>query len=140
MTLNSKMTPAPVVDINEVSHVSSGTVIKGEISSLTDIRLDGRIEGTVFTEGKIVIGEGAALSGTLACTSVDLWGKIEGDIYVKDTFSLKESASVNGNIHVRKFQVEMGAQLNGTVAMISEDDYSRFVKDVISVPAPSPAL
>ena len=43
---------------------------------------------------------------------------------------------MNGNIHVRRIQVEMGAQINGTCNMISEDDYETFIKDVITTEAP----
>ena len=121
----------PVVDVNDVSHISSGTVVKGEVSSLSDIRVDGNVQGKLFSKGKVVVGESATLSGTLACTNVDFWGKIEGDIYVKDTLSLKSTSSVNGNINVRRFEVEMGAQINGTCSMISEDDFDTFVKDII---------
>ena len=134
MNYNSK--PATQVDANNVSHISAGTAIKGEISSVADIRVDGKVEGKVFSKGRVVVGEDASVTGTLACDNVDFLGKIEGDIYVKDTFSLKSSAAVNGNIHVRRIQVEMGAQINGTCNMISEDDYETFIKDVITTEAP----
>lgn len=136
MTINNKP-GTPVVDANNVSHISSGTVIKGEISSLADIRVDGAVQGKVYSQGRVVVGEDASVIGTLACNNVDFWGKIEGDIFVKDTFSLKGTAAVNGNIHVRRLQVEMGAQINGTCSMISEEDYDAFVKDVITTEVPS---
>ena len=130
MNINGKSNSA-VVDVNDVSHISAGTAIKGEMTSLTDIRVDGKIQGKLFSKGKVVVGEEAVIAGTMACNNVDFWGNIEGDIYVKDTFSLKSTASVNGNIHVRRFEVEMGAQINGTCKMITEEDYDAFVKDVI---------
>ena len=129
----------PIVDVNDVSHISAGTVIKGEISSLNDIRIDGTVEGKIYSKGKIVVGESSVVTGSLLCTNVDLWGKMEGDIYVKDTMTLNGVASVNGNINVRKFQVEMGAQINGTCHMISEADYEKFVADVVKTPAPGSA-
>ncbi len=134
---NNNKTTAPVVDANNVSHISSGTVVKGEISSVADIRVDGAVQGKVYSKGRVVVGEDATLTGTLACTNVDFWGKIEGDVFVKDTFSLKGTAAVNGNIHVRRLQVEMGAQINGTCSMITEEDYDTFIKDVITTEAPS---
>ena len=137
MSNNKEM--EPIVDVNDVSHISAGTVIKGEISSLNDIRIDGTVEGKIYSKGKIVVGENSVVTGSLLCTNVDFWGKMEGDIYVKDTMTLKGAASVNGNINVRKFQVEMGAQINGPCHMISEADYDKFVADVVSTPAPGAA-
>ena len=134
--MNYNIKPTTQVDANNVSHISAGTAIKGEISSVADIRVDGKVEGKVYSKGRVVVGEDASVTGTLACDNVDFWGKIEGDIYVKDTFSLKSTAAVNGNIHVRRIQVEMGAQINGTCNMITEDDYDTFIKDVITTEAP----
>ena len=129
----------PIVDVNDVSHISAGTVIKGEISSLNDIRIDGTVEGKIYSKGKIVVGENSVVTGSLLCTNVDFWGRMEGDIYVKDTMTLKGAAVVNGNINVRKFQVEMGAQINGSCHMISEADYEKFVADVVNTQAPGSA-
>ena len=122
-------------NINEVSRISHGTVIRGDLSSSTDIRIDGQVDGTLFSEGKAVVGESAQLSGKLFCTNVDFWGKMDGDIFVKDQLSLKSSSVVNGNIHVRKIQVEMGAQINGSFKMISEQEYDQLVATMVRKPA-----
>ena len=126
----------PIVDVNDVSHISAGTIVKGEISSLNDIRVDGTVEGKIYSKGRIVVGDRASVTGALLCCNVDLEGKVEGDVYVKDTMSLKGNASVNGNINVRKFQVEMGAQINGTCHMITEADFDKFVADVVTTQVP----
>lgn len=124
------------VDVNDVSHISAGTIVKGEVSSLNDIRVDGSVEGKIYSKGKIVVGEGASITGALLCSNVDFWGKMEGDVYVKDTMAIKGNAVVNGNINVSKFQVEMGAQINGTCHMITDADFDKFVKDVVTTPVP----
>ena len=118
-------------NVNNVSRISQGAAIRGDLSSSTDIRIDGQVDGTLFSEGKVVVGETARLSGRLFATHVDFWGKIDGDIFVKDTLSLKSSAVVNGNIHVRKIQVEMGAQINGSFKMISEQEYEQLVATMV---------
>ena len=129
-------------NVNNVSRISQGAAIRGDLSSSTDIRVDGQVDGTLFSEGKVVVGETARLSGKLFATNIDFWGKMDGDIFVKDTLSLKSSAVVNGNIHVRKIQVEMGAQINGSFKMISEQEYEQLVATMVhksSAPAPRPA-
>ena len=139
MKLSKNMIPNKVQktmeqNINEVSRISHGTVIRGDLSSSTDIRIDGQVDGTLFSEGKAVVGESAQLSGKLFCTNVDFWGKMDGDIFVKDQLSLKSSSVVNGNIHVRKIQVEMGAQINGSFKMISEREYDQLVATMVRKP------
>ena len=140
--LNQIKTPKTVEqNVNDISRISLGAAIRGDLYSSTDIRVDGQVDGTLFSEGKVVVGETARLSGKLFATNVDFWGKMDGDIFVKDTLSLKSSAVVNGNIHVRKIQVEMGAQINGSFKMISEQEYEQLVATMVhksSAPAPKP--
>lgn len=121
----------PVVNVNDVTRISKGASLKGNLVSTTDIRVDGTMDGVVFSEGRIVVGETAVMSGSLLCTNLDMWGKIDGDIYVKDTLSIKNLAVVNGNIYVRKIQVEMGAQINGTCKMISEQEFDKLAAEIV---------
>ncbi len=43
------------VNVNSVSRISSGTFFKGEITSLSDIRIDGDFEGMLYSKGRVVI-------------------------------------------------------------------------------------
>ena len=125
------------VNVNDVTRISKGAVITGDIVSSAEIRVDGEVFGTDFSEGKIVVGETAVISGRLLCTNLDLWGKLEGEVYVKDTLSVKSLASVSGDIHINKLQVEMGAQFNGTCGMISEQDFEKSVSEIVKKKNPS---
>lgn len=113
------------LNVNSISRISAGTVIKGEILSPNDIRIDGTFEGKVQSKGRVVIGETAVIKGDIVCDDVDLWGKVEGNIFVKDTLALKEGCVVNGNLNVRKLSVELGATFNGNCKTISEADFDR---------------
>lgn len=127
---NMQKTSEQGAGINDVTRISKGATINGDLISSSDIRVDGVINGKVLSDGKIVAGEQAGLSGSMFCTNLDFWGKMEGDIYVKDTLCIKSTATVNGNIHVHKLQVEMGAQINGTCKMISEQEYDDLASKV----------
>lgn len=119
------------VSVNDVTRVSTGTSINGDLCSSSDVRVDGKVDGTVFSKGKIVVGEGASLSGNLLCNNLDIWGKMSGNIYIKDTLSIKGSAVIDGNIYVRKLQVEMGANINGSCKMINESEYEKKVAELV---------
>lgn len=113
------------VNVNSISRISAGTVIKGEIMSPSDIRIDGTFEGKVQSKGRVVIGETAVINGDIVCSDVDLWGKVEGNIFVKDTLALKEGCVVNGNLHVKRLAVELGATFNGNCKTITEAEFDR---------------
>ena len=131
----------PVVNANAISRISAGTIIKGEILSPCDIRIDGTFEGKLQAKGRVVIGETAVIKGDIVCVNIDLWGKVDGNIYVKDTLALKEGCVVNGNLHIKKLAVELGSTFNGNCKMISEADFDRVVgaKAPAQQPAPAPA-
>ena len=131
----------PVVNANAISRISAGTIIKGEILSPCDIRIDGTFEGKIQSKGRVVVGESAHIKGDIVCDSIDLWGKVEGNVFVKDTLNLKEGCSVNGNLNVRKLSVELGATFNGNCKMISESDFDKVAgtKATAQQPAAAPA-
>ena len=115
----------PTVNVNSVSRISAGTVIKGEIQSPHDIRIDGTFAGKVQTKGRVVVGESASVKGDVICENVDLWGKMEGNLFVKNTLALKEGCVVDGNLNVRKLSVELGSSFNGTCRMITEAEFDK---------------
>ena len=122
MNINNNKTPQQL-DVNAVSRISEGASVTGELRSQTDIRVDGRVNGKMVSEGRIVVGEGAVIEGEIHCCDLDLWGSVKGEVYVRNMLSVKSSASVEGGIHVRRLQVELGAAINGSCHMISEADF-----------------
>ena len=118
---------APAVNVNEVSRISTGTVIKGEINSPNDIRIDGTFEGKIVCKGRVVAGEKAVIKGDIVCENVDFWGKLEGCLYVKDTLTLKDTCTVTGDLHIKRLVVELGARFNGACKMLAGGRDSRAV-------------
>ena len=113
------------VNVNEVSRISTGTVVKGEINSPNDIRVDGSFEGKIISKGRVVVGENAIISGDIICENVDLWGKMTGNLVVKDTLALKEGCSVKGNLNIKRLIVELGARFDGNCKMLDDVDYDK---------------
>ena len=113
------------VGVNDISRISAGSVIKGEITSPNDIRIDGSFEGKIVSQAKVVVGEKAVIKGDIVCSNCDFWGSINGNFYVKDTLSLKATCVVSGDLHIRRLQVDLDATFNGNCKMISEEEFSQ---------------
>ena len=129
----------PVVNVNSISRISAGTVIKGEILSPNDIRIDGTFEGRIQSKGRVVVGESATIKGDIVCENVDLWGKVEGNLFVKDTLSLKEGCVVSGNLHIRRLSVELGSTFNGNCKTITEAEFNKLAGlEAAAQPTPAP--
>ena len=128
------------VNVNSISRISAGTVIKGEIVSPYDIRIDGTFEGKVQTKGRVVVGEKAHILGDVICGNIDLWGKVEGNIFVKDTLALKEGCTVNGNLHIKRLSVELGSTFNGNCRMITDAEFDKISGVEVTKEAKQPVV
>lgn len=113
------------MNANEVSRISAGTVIKGEINSPNDIRIDGSFEGKIVSKGRVVVGEKAVIKGDIICENVDFWGRMTGSFFVRDTLALKEGCTVDGDLHVRRLAVELGARFDGKCSMLADGDFDK---------------
>lgn len=113
------------VNVNAVSRISADTIVKGEIVSPYDIRVDGTFEGKIQTKGRVVVGEKAHIKGDIICENADIWGNIEGGVFVKNTLSLKEGCHVNAALNIRRLAVELGSVFNGTCKTISDAEFDK---------------
>lgn len=102
---------------NGTTLISSGTTIKGDISSNSDLRIDGTIIGNINSNAKIVIGSSGVVEGDINGNNADIVGKTSGTIKVKELLQLRGECVVNGNIYAGKLQVEPTATFNGQCHM-----------------------
>lgn len=96
---------------------ADGTTIKGDIKTNNDIRIDGIVEGLVYSDSKVVIGTTGKVKGDVICKQADISGKINGLISVKEILFLKNTAIIDGDIVTQKLVVESGAVFNGNCSM-----------------------
>ena len=102
---------------NGTTLISAGTTIKGDISSNSDLRIDGTIIGNINSSAKIVIGSSGVVEGDIFGNHADIVGKTSGTIKVKELLQLRGECVVNGNIYAGKLQVEPSATFNGQCHM-----------------------
>ena len=108
-------------DINgKHSRIESSTSIKGDIVSEGDFRIDGTLEGSIKTNGKIVIGKEGLVNGGLSCNNADVEGKIKGNLFVSGTLSLRSTCHIEGEVVIGKLMVESGANFNASCSMNKE--------------------
>ncbi|WP_394370942.1 bactofilin family protein [Robertkochia sediminum] len=97
--------------------ITKNTKIKGDISSESDIRIDGEVEGSILTTAKIVIGKSGKVTGKIQCENADFEGTFNGELKVNQVLSLKSSAVIEGDVVVGKLAVEPGASFNASCTM-----------------------
>lgn len=99
------------------NRIEKNTVIKGNITSQADFRIDGKLDGNVKTSGKVVIGKDGLIKGKVECVNADIEGNFDGELFVSELLSLKSSAKIEGTVNVSKLSVEPGATFNASCTM-----------------------
>jgi cytoskeletal protein CcmA (bactofilin family) len=102
---------------NGTTLVSSGTTLKGDISSQCDLRIDGTIIGNIKSSAKIIIGASGVVEGDISGNQADVVGKVSGNIRAKELLQLRGESVVTGNLYAGKLQIEPSATFNGKCHM-----------------------
>ena len=110
----------PYTDLlGKTNRIVQGTVIKGNIFSKADFRLDGELIGNFETSGKLVIGPAGSVIGDIICKNVDIEGLFSGIVQVTELLNVKATAIILGEAKVGKLSVEPGANFTATCIMNS---------------------
>ena len=99
------------------NRIEKGTKITGEIQSESDFRIDGILEGSISTSGKVVIGKEGKINGKVICKNADFEGVFTGNLEVKETLTLKSSSKTEGDVIISKLIVDAGAFFNAKCSM-----------------------
>jgi cytoskeletal protein CcmA (bactofilin family) len=113
---------APVATRNVLS---SDVEIKGTVKFTNDLVVDGKIEGEIFSDGNLTVGENARIKAEVKTATVIVYGKVHGNLTATDRVELKASAEVVGDIKAKTLSIEAGAIFVG--------------KSTVGTPAHAPA-
>ena len=97
--------------------IGNGTIIKGNIDTGGDLRIDGTLIGSLNGLSRVVLGESAIVEGDLFCKDADVSGTVMGNLTAEGTLTLKSTARVEGDISAQHLIVEAGAVFTGNCKM-----------------------
>lgn len=103
--------------LGKTNRIVEGTVLKGDILSHADFRLDGELVGNFNSNGKIVIGPAGSVKGDIVCKNADIEGRFNGKIMVAEMLNVKSKASIHGEVVCGKLAVEPGADFSASCVM-----------------------
>lgn len=104
-------------NMGAVNLIASSTVIKGDITTDSDIRIDGKLEGSLVSKGRLIIGPTGSIVGDLTCKSAEIEGVADGKITISELLSLKSTSRLNGEVITGQLMIEPGAVFTGNCKM-----------------------
>lgn len=101
--------------------LGEGTLVKGDLQTEGNLRIDGQFEGNICVKGKLVVGKAGTVTGVVNCTAAEIEGcmKIE-KMKVDGLLSVKSTANIEGVIEVDRLYIEQGAVFNGQCIMSAD--------------------
>ena len=104
-----------------IAFLGKGTEFKGIISYEGTVRIDGKVEGEVFTKGTLVVGETAVINAEITAGTVVSGGTINGNITASGKVHLLSPAVLSGSIRTPVLIIEEGVKFNGSCDMNKTD-------------------
>ena len=113
-------------DISINTIIGKGSAISGNMKVNGFIRIDGDIDGSLETDGNVIVGENARIRGDLTAKSVIIGGIIKGNIKATESVKIRSDAAVIGDVLSHKVQIDGSAIIHGHCISIKDDtEYSR---------------
>jgi len=97
--------------------VGKGTSMKGDVQTMGNIRIEGKVIGTIQSKSKVVIGQSSLVEGNIHSPNAEIAGEIKGDLEITGCLVLKPTAVIHGDIFTKELLVESGAKFNGVCNM-----------------------
>lgn len=94
-----------------------GTTYRGRLDFTGSVRIDGVFEGEVESEGTLVVGREAVITGQVKVGQLVLGGTLTGDVTASVRVLLHKTARFKGVMHTPALSVEEGAVLEGQLGM-----------------------
>ncbi|BBO72092.1 hypothetical protein DSCA_60220 [Desulfosarcina alkanivorans] len=111
---------------DSADHISTllgiGTTIEGTLAFKDTIRLDGAVEGKIFSEkGTVIIGERAVVEAQIRVGTAIVKGTVNGHIQAADRIEVYPPAKITGDIQAPVVSIETGVFFNGNCSMAKPD-------------------
>ncbi|MFP4363006.1 MAG: polymer-forming cytoskeletal protein [Spirochaetia bacterium] len=106
------------------------TVLKGNLRFSKPLKIDGKFEGEIQSEGYLYIEEGAEVHADIKVRSVTIGGTVHGNITAEERLEMLPTSKVFGNVRTAQLRIADEVIFEGKCEMIKNPDST----DVFSAP------
>lgn len=102
---------------DRINRIVAGTTLNGDLTSDSNILLEGEVNGNVSCAGRVIIGTSGKINGNLVCVNAEIDGAMDGQLMVENLLVLRATACIKGDIQTMKLHIEEGAFFEGACVM-----------------------
>ena len=101
--------------------IASGTLITGEASFKSLLRIDGRFSGRINSAtGTLIVGSGGQVDANVEVSIATIHGVVNGDVVAGQRIELGRAGKLNGNIQTPSLMIEQGGIFEGSCKMVQQ--------------------
>ncbi len=108
------------------SLIGRNTKIIGDMDYSGGLLIDGKIIGNITAKeddnASININENGYVQGEIQIPHIIINGTVEGSVYASEHIELAAKARIHGNVYYRLIKMEMGAEVNGNLVHVTDDN------------------
>ncbi len=97
--------------------LGAGTVYEGKLSFKGSVRIDGTFSGHITSEGSLIVGKDAVITGEVRVGELMLTGKLVGEIFAGRLVTIYKGGNVEGTVHTPSLIMEEGGRIQGQIDM-----------------------
>jgi cytoskeletal protein CcmA (bactofilin family) len=101
--------------------LSNGVSIKGSVKFRSELVIDGNVEGTIESIGRLTVGRNAHVRGEIRSRSVTVHGTVDGNLTAGERCELRSGCTLRGDIETSRLVVDENANFIGKAEIAIED-------------------
>ena len=108
----------PTVSRGEIkAFLGEGTDFKGILTFEGTVRIDGKLEGEVYTKDTLIVGESAVVGAEINVHTIVISGVVRGNINATGKIEVHRPGKLFGNVKTPSLYIEEGVIFEGNCAM-----------------------
>lgn len=99
--------------------LDAGSHVTGELSFETSFRIDGKLTGTIRSDGDLIVGESGEVDGEVYAGQIFVAGVVKGQLRAQRKIQIAPTGRVTADIETPALQIEEGARFEGKCTMVA---------------------
>ncbi|HEY2860866.1 MAG TPA: polymer-forming cytoskeletal protein [Terracidiphilus sp.] len=121
--------PRTAIATADQGTLTAGTAVRGEITGVDPLYIDGAVEGTIHIPGeRVTIGQHGSVSASksggqspcIVAREIVIRGTVNGNIVATDRVDIRREASLTGDVSTARISIEDGAYFRGGIDILRE--------------------
>ena len=97
--------------------IGTGVVVTGDLTSESDVIIDGTLIGSIKAGGNVTLGINAAVKANIKAINVTVGGSLKGNIAAEGEAEIRETGHVEGDIKASGLSIATGGTFSGRSIM-----------------------